>query len=170
MIRLFAIVLTLLSTQASALSCARQSVPQIYKDIAASESSFVPVVGMFEFDSAKGGVSMEPAINANGVYEYPKGQAYQATFNGSALNTNGFTTDFSTIVTVSERCAASWCGSLSAKAPYMAMLRVIDGQYELTVGACSGSLVREPTSTQVRLFEQCHKGGRCTDSISNSAN
>ncbi|MGB1234398.1 MAG: hypothetical protein ACPG5U_01540 [Planktomarina sp.] len=144
--------------------------PQIYKDITASDVSYVPVVGKFTFDAAKGGASMEPTVDENGVYSFPEGQSYQVTFNGLALNSNGFTTDFSTALTVSEGCLASWCGSLQADVLYMAMLQVDDGKYDLAVGACPGSLVWEPTSAQVRQFEQCHKGGRCTDGISNSAN
>ncbi|MFQ6553713.1 hypothetical protein AAD018_015355 [Aestuariibius insulae] len=142
----------MIAGEAAALSCMQVTLEDAYEQAAASEETYHVVEGTFAFDSKKA-----PSFAETG--QAPEGAELPARFEGMALNTDGFTTEVETEVTLAITCAGPWCGGIEPDVPLIAFLRVDDDRLVLDATPCGGSAFGQPDEAMRQTLLDCVDGG-----------
>lgn len=140
---------------ALALSCLRPDVARDYQAADASSDEYIVVLGEMRFDT---GLLPATDLLANGDrpdVEIP------ATFAGKSLSKDGFARDFEQEITLRVQCFGPWCGGATPEIPVLAFLKREVAGYVLERGPCFALSHDNPRPDQVRVVEQCFRGGPC---------
>lgn len=147
-------VLVMAGGPALALSCLRPDVARTYSQAAASETSYIVVVGELTFDERR-------LPRGDGAQQDRRNAVIPARMDGVSLSKAGFTTPFSRTITLEVACFGPWCGGAKSGVPYLAFLEKRGGRYVLVADPCGSSAFAKPTKAQVQQVERCAGGLDC---------
>lgn len=150
-----AFILMLSAGQALALSCLAPDPARDFQRIAASETTYVVVKGVFEF----------AARPERPTEQNPQTQSFAAKFSGRLLTGAGFTDDIADVlVTINSNCAGQWCGSVDPGVPYLAFIEQDGRNLTLQAKACPFNHFRDPGEATIKVIEYCAAGKTCEPS------
>jgi len=153
--RFLVFVLAVLPIPAFALSCMPHGVTHAYKDAAAAEAGYVPVLGTLDFDP-----DLLPEVDWSRQGDVPPVTLIPARFEGDALTVRGVAQPFATDVVLEVQCFGPWCPQ-PRPGKMLGFLRKTSHSYVLHTDACGGYLFGQPTQEQIEQVRDCLAGRRC---------
>ena len=160
MIRLAIIALVLAASQAHALSCMRPDVATSFQRFAASEKSYVVLLGQFNFDK-----SLLPKAPDDNPNDTRPNTFIPATFAGKSLSRAGFVNDFTTQLTVNATCLGPWCSGMSSDVNTVAFVEKRGSDYTLTISPCGGAAFAKPSPQDLKVLTRCLQGKTCEPAL-----
>jgi hypothetical protein len=145
-----ALVLSLVASQAMALSCVQPDAARSFETAANSDKTFVILSGTFEF-------AARPEVTTDN----PRAENYLSKFSGLLLTGVGFTDQVAAPVTINTSCAASWCGTMKPGTPYLAFVEQTETRLTLNVGPCPEMALQNPTQEVLDKVVACAQGKDC---------
>ena len=151
--RLLSIALTLMATQAGALSCLPTDPIRSFQVATESASEYLILKGQFVFDA-----SLLPQSEVTSGLVLP--QPVPAQFQGQSLTVDGFTNPISGPITVMPVCIGAFCGGLTPGVEVIAFARKQDNTYVVDADPC-GAWVFTPDSVTEAALAACVRGEPC---------
>lgn len=151
--RLLSIALTLMATQAGALSCLPTDPIKSFQVATESASEYLILKGQFAFDA-----SLLPQSEVSSGLVLP--QPVPAQFQGQSLTVDGFTNPISGPITVMPVCIGAFCGGLTPGVEVIAFARKQDNTYVVDADPC-GAWVFTPDSVTEAALAACVRGEAC---------
>lgn len=145
--------LTLMATQAGALSCLPTDPIQSFQVATASASEYLILKGQFSFDA-----SLLPQSEVSSGLVLP--QPIPAQFQGQSLTVDGFTHPISGLITVMPVCIGAFCGGLTPGLDVIAFARKQDSIYVVDADPCSAWVFAPDAVTEAALAA-CVRGEPC---------
>ena len=143
--------MTLIASQAAALSCIRPDVARTFQNVAAAEERFVVLFGSFDF----------PPQRRQPVSNDAEPQQVVATFEDQGLGAAGFVATQPKPVTLQTACAGPWCGGFPTPGQtILAFIEQTDQGDVLTLSACGGLVFDADTAP---IVEACMRGEPCEE-------
>jgi len=151
--RILAIALTLLASQAAALSCMRPDPVAAFQNALDAPERFYVLYGQIDFDEA---LLPQGLVNAR-----PLPQPIAGVYRGDGLTKNGFRPTTLSDVIVQSSCAGPWCGRMAAGADHLMFAKQTDAGLVINVGPCGGAVFAAPTQDMLDQMVQCMRGEAC---------
>lgn len=146
--------ITLIASEAVALSCLAPDVARSFERAAQAEERYLIMLGTFEFG--------EVPSSDTGDINNPREVSVRSEFQGQYLTENGFQAAPPLAVEIAFTCAAAWCGGMASDgAQVLAFVEQTNAGYTLNVGPCGGQAFREPNATQIEQVLSCMSGDIC---------
>ncbi len=155
----FALVLALIASNASALSCLPPDPTRAFQSASDAPSAYVVLLGQFDFDAS----GLPPAVSQGDAAQNPAPRV--ARFVGNGLTLQGFTSPQDRDIILEFSCAGPWCGTLQPGATVMAYARKDGDTYAVEVDPCSGWIFPQPTDETLDRVIDCLRGNSCDPAI-----
>lgn len=150
-----AVMMSVLASQSSALSCLPPDVAASFTRASEAEELYVVLLGTFDFGDVPSADTGD--INA------PREVEVESEFEGKYLSGDGFTDAPPLDVTLRFACLGPWCGSLTSDgSEVLAFVEQREDGFLLTVEPCFGTAFVNPTQAQQAQAISCMKGRDCT--------
>lgn len=146
----------LIASPALSLSCLPYGPGDAFREAAASEDSYVVVLGTLEFDESK-----LPKVDWDHQEQTPEHTIFGATLTGHQLSSTGFDTDFAQSIQVDVQCLGPWCGGLTSGIDYVAFLKQTDAGLLLETNPCGGFDFGAPSQEVIDQVISCVQGKDC---------
>lgn len=143
------LLLALVATPASALSCLPRTPVQAFEEAAASEARYSVVKGKLSFRAA----AMPEHYDVEAEDKVVTG-----FFRGEGLNLDGFTTPMAVPVALEVACSGPWCGTLVKGQEYLLFLEKRADGYALEVSACPMFAFPNPDADTLEAMTACING------------
>ena len=148
-----AAVLSVVTTQAAALSCMRPDVATTFNQMNAVPEDVFVLRGILTFDES---------LLPQGVFNEERNpEPIPARFVGKGLTLEGFTARFESPVIVQSVCFGPWCGAVGAGDEIITFAKVLGDKIVVEVDPCGSTVFYEPTQSMVEDLKSCIRGGTC---------
>lgn len=147
---LIAVLVTLVASQAAALSCIRPDAVRTYTTLEADEATYYVLYGTLDFDATK---------QPQGVVNEERDPApIAARFTGNGLSGTGFDRPFTRDVTVQPLCAGPWCGNAPVNVASLMFGKVVGDDIIIEASPCGGTIFPEPSKAVRDSMTACMAG------------
>lgn len=152
---ILAAVCATLAGQVQALSCLRPDPIRTFQEVAAAQEPYYLLYGTLTFDES----ALPPTMrqDTGGAVD-----PIPATFNGHALTSNGFTTDFDALAQVQVGCVANWCGTAQSGGDALYFVRADQDPLTIEARPCGGMIFDAPSQAVLDRLTACMQGGDCS--------
>lgn len=145
-----AIALIVIAGQATALSCMRPDVVRTFERVSEDTDTYYLLYGTLDFDANK-----QPKGVVN---EERNPDPIAAQFAGFALDMGGFTTPYSSAVTLQPVCFGPWCGNTTPGVQSLFFAQVDDDAIKIEADPCGGRIFPEPSRSLLDAMTACMNG------------
>ena len=151
---LFALCLSLITFQATALSCAAPDIVRSYVQARDSSDAYVVLRGDFTFRPINRKKAGARDLN-------PEDFTRRANFTGLALGKDRFSKAYSRQVRMVFQCLGPWCGNLQPGKDMIAFAKLGKNMPEIEVSPCGGTVFQRPEKADIDRLLLCHTRGIC---------
>lgn len=151
------------ANSASALSCAKVELGNMFNKISKSSDRYVLGVGRLNFSEKMSNEKMSNETAQSLIIIEQTPYSIKASFTGQFMGDNGLGTAKTVPVTVRVECMSMWCGEIpSTEETLVVFLKKSLSGYQLRLGACDGDYKTAPTPKEIDFLHTCFKEKKCS--------